>query len=255
VQVSSCMTLSRMPSARQPTSQPVNQLAGNDAGACRQSDQQQSVGWELAAILETIFGPVSTHGRSTSKCVPAIAKPCCAVLCGCVMCFVAACKLQAEFEQITTLSEQLHNEPRPYDVATCMFAIHYFFDKEDSLNHLLETVAANLKPGGCQMWCTLQGTHKQCWTMPGPAELWTCLEQVRACLLCGHGMCCCNECPAATLCCCTCCVVCPGGYFIGCVPDGKRVKAHLQASKGLYEAPHLRLKALSDVRTPSCRPE
>jgi hypothetical protein len=47
------------------------------------------------------------------------------------------------------------------------------------------------------------------------------------------------------------CVV-PGGYFIGCVPDGKRVKAHLQASKGLYEAPHLRLKAMSDVRVPSC---
>lgn len=76
----------------------------------------------------------------------------CAVLRVAVRCvLVAGCKLQAEFEQITTLSEQLHQEQRPYDVATCMFAIHYFFDKEDSLNHLLETVAANLKPGALRV--------------------------------------------------------------------------------------------------------
>lgn len=39
----------------------------------------------------------------------------------------------------------------------------------------------------------------------------------------------------------------PGGFFIGCVPDGKRVKAHLAKSGGLLEQPHLRLKAISKV--------
>jgi hypothetical protein len=38
-----------------------------------------------------------------------------------------------------------------------------------------------------------------------------------------------------------------GGYFIGCVPDGKRVKAHLGKGARLLEQPHLRLKAISDV--------
>lgn len=38
-----------------------------------------------------------------------------------------------------------------------------------------------------------------------------------------------------------------GGFFIGCVPDGKRVKAHLAKSSGLLEQPHLRLKAISKV--------
>lgn len=166
--------------------------------------------------------------------------------------FPAACKLQAEFEQITTLSEQLHSEPRTYDAATCMFAIHYFFDKEASLDHLLETVAANLKPGVCHVCCPRQGTNKQCWAMPGPsASQWTCAEQVHPWLCCVHGMCCCDQCAAATVCCCL--LFGAGGYFIGCVPDGKRVKAHLQAANGLFEKPHLRLKALSDVRPPSCR--
>lgn len=36
----------------------------------------------------------------------------------------------------------------PYDVATCMFALHYFFESEASAKTLLETVAANLRPGG-----------------------------------------------------------------------------------------------------------
>lgn len=42
-------------------------------------------------------------------------------------------------------------------------------------------------------------------------------------------------------CCCHCCVPL-GGYFIGCVPDGKRVKAHLVKSQGELVTPHLVLK-------------
>jgi hypothetical protein len=45
------------------------------------------------------------------------------------------------------------------------------------------------------------------------------------------------------------CVRCVAeGYFIGCVPDGKRVKAHLLAANGHLELPHLRLKTVSEVR-------
>lgn len=50
---------------------------------------------------------------------------------------------------ITTLSEEPLQEPRQYNVATCMFAIHYFFDKLESLKTLLATVAANLTDGAC----------------------------------------------------------------------------------------------------------
>lgn len=67
----------------------------------------------------------------------------CALLC-------PGLRLQADFQHITTLSEELLQEPRQYNVATCMFAIHYFFDKPESLKTLLQTVAANLTDGGCK---------------------------------------------------------------------------------------------------------
>lgn len=47
------------------------------------------------------------------------------------------------------------------------------------------------------------------------------------------------------------CVSAPGGYFIGCVPDGKRVKAHLLKANGHLEKPHLRLKTVSEVNSSS----
>ncbi len=59
----------------------------------------------------------------------------------------AGLKLQADFVHITTLSEEPLQEPRQYNVATCMFAIHYFFDKPQSLKTLLASVAANLTDG------------------------------------------------------------------------------------------------------------
>lgn len=44
------------------------------------------------------------------------------------------------------------------------------------------------------------------------------------------------------------CLPASGGYFIGCVPDGKRVKAHLvKAPGGKLELPHLVLKSISGV--------
>ena len=35
----------------------------------------------------------------------------------------------------------------PFDVVTCMFAIHYFFEKEEALATLLRNVAGSLKDG------------------------------------------------------------------------------------------------------------
>eukprot|EP00879_Flechtneria_rotunda_P004748 GHRR01005017.1.p1 GENE.GHRR01005017.1~~GHRR01005017.1.p1 ORF type:complete len:690 (+),score=302.69 GHRR01005017.1:350-2419(+) len=88
--------------------------------------------------------------------------------------------LQAHFQQTDQLGLSLLKEDRQYDVATCMFALHYFFEKEAVLKTFMETVAANIKPGG---------------------------------------------------------------YFIGCLPDGKRVKAHLKA-EGHLQMPHLVLRQL-----------
>lgn len=38
--------------------------------------------------------------------------------------------------------------PETYDVVTCMFAIHYFFDSEKTSNDFFETVSHHVKPGG-----------------------------------------------------------------------------------------------------------
>jgi hypothetical protein len=69
--------------------------------------------------------------------------------------------MQAQFEQTDQLGLQLWQEERQYDAATCMFALHYFFDKESTLMMLMQTVAANLKPGEVLCgWCLL--AHRCC---------------------------------------------------------------------------------------------
>jgi hypothetical protein len=55
--------------------------------------------------------------------------------------------MQAVFEQTDQLGLEVLQQERQYDAATCMFALHYFFERESSLMKLMETVAANLKPG------------------------------------------------------------------------------------------------------------
>lgn len=67
--------------------------------------------------------------------------------------------MQAQFEQTDQLGLQLWQEERQYDAATCMFALHYFFEQEATLMMLMQTVAANLKPGELQLcaWCLLAG--------------------------------------------------------------------------------------------------
>jgi hypothetical protein len=43
-------------------------------------------------------------------------------------------------------------------------------------------------------------------------------------------------------------VCCSGGYFIGTVPDGKRIKAHLAKAAGQVSMGHLMLKQEWQVR-------
>jgi hypothetical protein len=64
--------------------------------------------------------------------------------------FCAGCTMQAQFEQTDQLGLQLWQDERQYDAATCMFALHYFFEQESTLMMFMQTVAANLKPGGVQ---------------------------------------------------------------------------------------------------------
>lgn len=46
----------------------------------------------------------------------------------------------------TTIDE--HIEPMQFDVVSCQFAIHYYFDTWDHFDELLDTVSRRLKPGG-----------------------------------------------------------------------------------------------------------
>eukprot|EP00882_Tetradesmus_deserticola_P018955 GHRQ01020387.1.p3 GENE.GHRQ01020387.1~~GHRQ01020387.1.p3 ORF type:complete len:116 (-),score=24.53 GHRQ01020387.1:681-1028(-) len=62
-------------------------------------------------------------------------------------CCCAGCSMQAQFEQTDQLGLELWQDERQYDAATCMFALHYFFERESSLMTFMQTVAANLKPG------------------------------------------------------------------------------------------------------------
>lgn len=60
--------------------------------------------------------------------------------------------LTAVFEPTDALGLREWTDPDgPYDVVTCMFALHYFFAREGMCHTLLRHVARNLKPGGVFM--------------------------------------------------------------------------------------------------------
>lgn len=58
-----------------------------------------------------------------------------------------------DFETTCILGKKLWIDDDPYDVVTCMFAAQYFCESEQTLRTFLETVAANLKPGGYFLGC------------------------------------------------------------------------------------------------------
>jgi hypothetical protein len=61
--------------------------------------------------------------------------------------------LRCEFAQTDLLGLQLIQEEQPFNVITCMFALHYFFDKEETSKVMLQTIAANLKAGELEPPC------------------------------------------------------------------------------------------------------
>mmetsp|Transcript_1273 Transcript_1273/g.1718 ORF Transcript_1273/g.1718 Transcript_1273/m.1718 type:complete len:390 (-) Transcript_1273:241-1410(-) len=57
---------------------------------------------------------------------------------------------EVDFEASDQLgqADYVHGGDSPFDAVSCMFAVHYFFDKETTLHQFLKNVAANLKEGG-----------------------------------------------------------------------------------------------------------
>ena len=65
---------------------------------------------------------------------------------------VPACSLpdlhwNADFQVESNLGELPFDGEGPYDVVTCMFALHYFFESEARLRMFLRNVSYNLAPG------------------------------------------------------------------------------------------------------------
>ena len=48
-------------------------------------------------------------------------------------------------------------EVEPFDAASCMFALHYFFESEATLHACLRNVASSLRPGGVFVGCMPDG--------------------------------------------------------------------------------------------------
>lgn len=56
-------------------------------------------------------------------------------------------KLRCDFEQCEHLGDREMPEFEPFDAVSCMFAIHYFFAREEMLSTFLGNVAGSLKAG------------------------------------------------------------------------------------------------------------
>ena len=99
-----------------------------------------------------------------------------------------------------------------YDTVTVMFALHYFFQTEASAHQFMRNVAMNLKPGACVRACAAT-------TLPPAAS---------AAGAAADGA-----------------LHVAGGFFIGTVPDGKRVQQtiHEGSTWPEYNAKLLTLKA------------
>lgn len=55
--------------------------------------------------------------------------------------------LEAEFEATEELGKSEVRLDRQFDAVTCMFAIHYFFASEKSLDNFFHNVSLNLRDG------------------------------------------------------------------------------------------------------------
>ena len=118
--------------------------------------------------------------------------------------------LEAEFQATEELGKSEVRLQRQFDAVTCMFAIHYFFASERSLDNFFHNVSINLREGKLDRPST---ARSQC-------------DSKRASL----------ETPAGSG---------TGGYFFGTVPDGRRVgeTIHKFGRWPRYDSPMLKLKA------------
>lgn len=62
--------------------------------------------------------------------------------------FAAAKCLTTEFLHSTDIGSDVWKAGEPYDAVTCMFALHYFFQTEESATKAIQLASENLKEGG-----------------------------------------------------------------------------------------------------------
>jgi mRNA (guanine-N7-)-methyltransferase len=55
---------------------------------------------------------------------------------------------KCDFEVCGTFGAEAYRDGIEYDIVTCNFALHYFYESERTLDRFLSNVAANLKEGG-----------------------------------------------------------------------------------------------------------
>ena len=76
-----------------------------------------------------------------------------------------------ETHHVTTLKMHPWTCPHaPLDIATCMFALHYFFESEASARTFLHTVASNLKKGGYFLCVLPDASCINRWLMEGTTD-------------------------------------------------------------------------------------
>jgi SAM-dependent methyltransferase len=62
------------------------------------------------------------------------------------------------FEQMTITDENIHI-PEKFDIVSCQFTIHYFFENDDMLNNAIKNISSALKTGGVFIGTTLIGDN------------------------------------------------------------------------------------------------
>ncbi len=119
--------------------------------------------------------------------------------------------------------EEFEADGGPFDVVTCMFAMHYFFESERKLRMFVRNVSRNLKPGAWWLvlafaWRALERDGHRNRRVGRDLDLhgWRLLQSA-------------------------------GGVFIGTIPDGKRILWHL-GGKAQFNTKHLKLEKRWEVR-------
>ena len=77
--------------------------------------------------------------------------------------------MQADFFPYGSLGDKRLEWDRQFEVATCMFAIHYFFVREAAIKMFLTNVAAALQPGG-HFIATFPDGKRVLWALKGRPE-------------------------------------------------------------------------------------